>query len=139
LGKGRNLQSTPSNHDVGERLGKKAEVWSLGVVAFELLMGRSPSRFDFSDDVRNDYIAFANDLNNRALDVRDENGNVIRQGYFGTTTGYPEVDDLINQLLHPDPTQRPTPQQVANHPAFKLGFFDSDIGHALVEQLMQPG
>ncbi len=132
------LQDTPSTEDVGQRLGKKAEVWSLGVVAYELLMGSSPSRFEFSDDVRNDYFAFAADPNNRALDVRDENGNVIRQGYFGSTTGNRVVDDLINQLMHPDPSQRPTPEQVLNHDAFNLGFFDGDVGHALVEQMMQP-
>jgi serine/threonine protein kinase len=134
-------QANPSTETVGQRLGKKAEVWGLGVMAFELLFGRPPVETGDRYAVRDKYLEFMSDPNNRALNSYDENG-VLRPGFFGETTGDPDVDDLVNKLLHPDPNQRPTPEEIVNHPAFRPEVFDSNLGHQLVQGLIdqpQPG
>jgi serine/threonine protein kinase len=118
---------------------KKAEVWSLGVIAFEMMTGRLPvpeqEGRDVTTETENRYRDFGSDFSKRALNSYDENGELV-PGYFGTTTGDEVVDDLINQLMHPDPSQRPSPDQLLNHPAFQSENFNSELGHQLVEQLM---
>jgi serine/threonine protein kinase len=118
---------------------KKAEVWCLGVIAFEMMMGQLPVPDGSQTEAK--YVEFGSNLNNRALNSYDENGNLV-PGFFGETTGDPDVDDLVNKLLHPDPNQRPTPEEIVNHPAFRPEVFDSNLGHQLVQGLIdqpQPG
>jgi serine/threonine protein kinase len=91
---------------------------------------------DVTTETENRYRDFGSDFSKRALNSYDENGELV-PGYFGTTTGDEVVDDLINQLMHPDPSQRPSPDQLLNHPAFQSENFNSELGHQLVEQLMR--
>jgi serine/threonine protein kinase len=137
-----NVRENLSHGVTGERQpdAKKAEVWAFGIIAFEMMMGRLPvvgehEGQDVSSVTENKYKEFGRDFTKRALNSYDDDGNLV-PGFFGETTGNEEVDDLINQLMHPDPTKRPTPQQVLNHPAFTSEFFNSDTGHALIQQLL---
>lgn len=60
---------------------------------------------------------YASDPNNKAFGGKEgEEG----RGFFGPSFGDERIDDLMNGLLHPDPGQRPTMQQVLDHPAMRM-------------------
>ncbi len=122
---------------------KKSEVWSLGVIGFEMMTGRLPvpevEGQNVTTETEKRYLKFGGDFNNRAFNSTSEGGEIV-EGSFGESTGNEEVDDLLNQLLHPDPRQRPDMDTLLNHQAFKLpGVGSDDTRRQLVELIQGEG
>lgn len=96
-----------------DRLALANESWALGATIFEMALGRTPySRAD--GDAYNNY-----GPDSRAIDtsVMDKDGGRDPSSLAGST-GNAQLDDLLNQLLHPDPAQRPSKTEALAHPAF---------------------
>lgn len=91
------------------KAGSKVDSWSLGIVLHDLVYGRQIDDDPFFSGSEKKIEAFGRDPNNVAVGPG---------GYFESTScGDPQVDDLINKLLHPDPDQRLSPSDALEHPA----------------------
>lgn len=79
--------------------GKKADVWSLGIILFILLSGLFP--FD--------------DYQNRTEIIFDKivAGNFFMPSYLSS-----EVSPLLRSMLHKDPKKRPSVEEILKHPWF---------------------
>ncbi|KAN0032014.1 hypothetical protein ACTFIV_005887 [Dictyostelium citrinum] len=75
-----------------------ADVWSLGILIFEFLVGRSPFT---SDEEKNIF------------------HNIQENDVYYPSSISPEAKDLISRLLVSDPHQRITLKEVINHPWIK--------------------
>ncbi len=111
-------------------VGNKGDVWALGVAAFNLLYGQdSLVAVSYSSVIFDKIEAFGNDPNNRAI------GPKGTKGAFVEPKGYGAEEDLINQLLHPVPDERPTMAQVLKHPAFGAPGVGSTAARDLIKAL----
>lgn len=108
--------------------GNKGDAWALGVSGFTLLYGREPVDSSFATDVIQGVSKFGEDASNRAI-----SGNA---GAFAAPSGFGAEDDLINQLLHPDPDQRLTAQEALDHRAFSASGVGSDTARDLIKAMM---
>jgi BR serine/threonine kinase len=80
--------------------GRKADIWSVGVILFALLAGKLP--FD--------------DSSVRILLSKVKAGRFTMPGHFDT-----DIVDLISKILQVDVNQRMTIDDIKNHPAFRSG------------------
>ena len=79
--------------------GKKADIWSCGVILYALLAGRLP----FNEPSFRELIA------------------KIKNGIYRMPDFQPEVKDLVSRMLTVDPEKRITIEQIKHHKAFKIG------------------
>ena len=119
---------------------EKSDSWALGIMAYRLLVdNRSQSVSPFFHETDN-YVgkqlerteAFGKSqaplLDQVALWYPDDEGLRARIGNLS-----PEVKELVNGLLHPDPEQRMSVQQALLHPLFQQqGVGSSEIRRQLV-------
>lgn len=105
---------------------EKVDAWALGYAAFVTMFGREPLdniTGNLDADKGNRLKSFGG--NARAIDVSVTDGSrtdwaTQTSGAFAGSTGDPQLDDLINGLLHPDPDQRLTVAQALAHPALAM-------------------
>ena len=80
--------------------GKKADIWSCGVILFALLAGRLP----FNEPSFKDLLT------------------KIKLGQYKMPSSFPEeVKNLISNMLQVDPEKRLTIEQIKHHKAFRIG------------------
>lgn len=84
----------------------KADLWSVGATAFELLSGRAP----FSRDHERAYEGIKQYRSFDELQARFDG----EARWFGRRSQ--ESRDFLRQLLHPDPNKRPTALEALDHP-----------------------
>jgi protein kinase-like protein len=111
-------QQTGASERSSSKVGTKDDVWSLGVMMHEMIEGRSPfPTFGFGAELAQHIEQWGANPNNRVY--QDDGGQPHKQ--------------LINQMMHPDPAQRPSLDQVLQHP-----FFRQNLGTDLhAQQLIQ--
>ncbi|WP_294641452.1 protein kinase [uncultured Aureimonas sp.] len=101
------------------RHGKTGDVWALGATVFSLIYDRSPGQ---SANTAHKFRDFGLDLSQRAVDstVADIGNRIdLVTPFLAGTSGDPQVDALLNGLLHPDPHQRLSMDAVLDHPAIR--------------------
>ena len=78
--------------------GKKADIWSCGVILYALLAGRLP----FNEPSMRELLA------------------KIKNGIYRMPDFQPDIKDLVSRMLTVDPEKRITIEQIKHHRAFKL-------------------
>ena len=79
--------------------GKKADVWSLGIILFILLSGLFP----FDDNLNRTEIIF---------------DKIVAGDFFMPSYLSSEVSPLLKSMLHKDPKKRPSVEEILKHPWF---------------------
>jgi BR serine/threonine kinase len=79
--------------------GRKADIWSCGVILYALLSGRLP----FDDPSFRNLIA------------------KVKAGQYRMPEFPPDIKDLISRMLQVDPEKRITLEQIKHHKAFRIG------------------
>ena len=115
-------------HEVS--VGGKIDTWALGVSAFNLMTGAELVDTAFEAEVREKLDEFGKNVDNRAI------GTDGKVGTFAQSTGFGAEDDLINLMLHPDPNQRPTIDQILAHPALQYPGVGSQHARDMILGLM---
>jgi serine/threonine protein kinase len=99
-----NIQVRKAGGHGGFQTTGKTDTWSLGITAYEIFSGGEVP-FDVPGNrmaqIEDLLMAFGNDLSNRVRTLGTD-----REGR-PTGLGVTALDRLLNQLLHPDPDQRP--------------------------------
>ncbi|MGJ0506512.1 MAG: protein kinase domain-containing protein [Methylocystis sp.] len=109
--------------------GAKGDAWALGMTGFNLLYGQeSPIDSAFNSDVQKGVLDFGRNADNRAISGA---------GGFAAPSGFGAEDDLINNLLHPDPEQRLSAQEALGHRAFAAPGVGSPQARELIVALMK--
>jgi len=116
--------------ELGERqieLTEKTDVWSFGMTAFQLLFGKElPDQFQgqtgFQSDIENAILEFAQNPNNRIFTANEGEQLTLEQ-------------EFINWIMHPDPDQRPSMQQILEHDIFKQIPVGSDLAYDVIKSL----
>jgi serine/threonine protein kinase len=85
--------------------GHVADIWSCGVILYALLTGMLP---------------FEDDLISRLIE------KIVSANYEMPKTLSSEAQDLISQILNPDPRTRITIQRIKEHPWFMEGYYEPE-------------
>lgn len=112
------LTSSPELMGSGAPVSDKTDIWSLGVLAHQLLFGTLPEVIhgvESLDDVPQALQQFGKDTDARAYKPATPPGYSVTSGTTPAqqnqaSLGLTSVQKLINSMLHPDPAQRPTLQ-----------------------------
>lgn len=112
----------------------KSDTWSLGILARKLMTGRSSLPTNKGDAVEA-AVDFGKDVGNRMYKVgdserRDGRGKVE----VGVLTGYEQV---VNSMLDPDPSKRPTLEAIASHELFNDPALANPRVKEILRELMQ--
>lgn len=112
----------PEVYDSEKEADQKVDVFSYGMMMYELFIGDNP--FKQPDRLNpNDKIV----VPQRMIDYGSNPDNrLINKDNLSP------IEDLINQATHPDPEQRPTMQEILNHPAFQNPKLGSDNLRTLI-------
>ena len=109
--------------------GGRLDIWAFGVCAHDLLFGHvllDEVGFVFKQEKR--LTEFSEDATNKAV------------GFGGKLTpessGFDDEEDLINWCMHPDPSSRPSAEEILNHRVFELNGVGSDAAYDLIKTLM---
>ena len=89
----------------------KADTWSVGVMAHKMLKGTLPFDSDFTYQIEEKIETFGSNLSNRVI----EDPQSLE-------------DEMLNLMLHPDPSQRPTLESLMQSPIFDSLFNTNDSG-----------
>jgi len=108
-----------------------ADVWGVGITLVELLTGKQLlSDFAFASDV-GEYLAdWA--ANPQSTVVSNTTSGPLPKTALMHSTGDADLDDLLNKLLHRDPTQRIGIDAALMHRAFQT----RGVGNAAVDAMM---
>lgn len=112
------------------QISNKVDTWSLGITAYELFHGgKTPFSESFMFRTENNLRNFAANPDNRVQgrDIGRDPDNPQPQG-LGVTA----LDRLLNQLLHPDPEQRPGLGQILGGSLFN----EPGVGSEEVRELI---
>ena len=94
----------------------KIDTWSMGASVYQAFTGQyGPFEGDFVFEIENKIKEFGNDKTRRIIEPKDR------------PNGLTDIDHLINDMMHPDPQQRPTISQALQSDAFsdlRLGTTD---------------
>jgi serine/threonine protein kinase len=112
----------------------KSDTWSLGILARKLMTGRSSLPTNKGDAIEA-AVDFGKDVGNRMYKV---GGSEHREGRgkvdVGILTGYEQV---VNSMLDPDPSKRPTLEAIASHELFNDPALANPRVKAILKELMQ--
>lgn len=106
-------------------LTEKADVWSFGMCAFQLLMGEElPAQFQsgFNYEIGNAIVQFGQDSTSRIFTAKPGEDLTPEQ-------------EFINWIMHPDPDQRPSMQEIVDHPIFNRLGVGGDEAYDVVKSL----
>jgi serine/threonine protein kinase len=112
---------------------RESDVWALGVIAFNLAFGRNPADSTFMSDIESQLKEFAQNPFNQAVTTVTPGGQVNLGAFAAYSSGDLAVDGLINTMLSPSMTDRPTPDQVLNHPALNTAGVGSQATRTLFD------
>jgi serine/threonine protein kinase len=114
------------------RITQSADVWGIGNTLLEFVTGKQLlAHISFDTDV-GDYLAkWASNPNSTAVSRNTKEGDPLPPTALCHSTGDPDFDDLLDRLLHPDPTQRSL-DLALNHKAFQT----KGVGDGAVDALM---
>jgi serine/threonine protein kinase len=96
------LHTTAGHYD-----GKKADIWSCGVVLYTMLVGGMPFKSTKTDNLGQMVVSLLADMRS--------------QRFALPHTLSANAQDLLRRLLHPNPQQRITMADITTHPWFSVG------------------
>ena len=106
-------------------LTEKSDVWSFGMCAFQLLFNEEqPQKL---------YSSFMSQIGRKLTDFATDKTNRIFVAPEGEQLT-PE-QDFINWIMHPDPDQRPSMQEILDHPIFMRMGVGSDLAYGVIKSL----
>ncbi len=110
-------------------LGRTGDTWALGMTALNLFVEPEFMADEtFMSTIERRIVEFGSDPEHRALG--DEEGS------FYTTPFDGAVSALINDLMHPDPTRRPSLDQVMDHESLRFPGTGSQAARDLIVAVM---
>lgn len=134
------LQPVIRQNVEGIGITNKSDTWALGIMGVDLWSGQQQFLdFAWNADVEGKLVAFRSDRNNVAIGYQlDSRGNPVGTGEpLFESTGHVQVDSLLNDLLRPDPDDRPDLQTVLNNPLFSQPGVGSSEVRALILALKE--
>jgi serine/threonine protein kinase len=120
-------------------LNEKTDTWALGISAFELATGESFYETGFASGVEEALFRYAKDPESRfdTSDLREKGGP--RSGVTGgSQTGAGGLTRLLNQLLQPNPDDRPTLSDVLSYGIMDQAGVDSEPVRNLIKLMGDP-
>jgi serine/threonine protein kinase len=112
----------------GFSLTGKTDTWSLGIDAYRLFFKDFPFDDSFMAEIEKGITAFASNPNNR-IQLPD----MSQLGLSGQQQQ--DLQDLIQGMMHPDPTKRPSLDDVLADPLFQMQGVGGPQARALIQQL----
>lgn len=117
--------------------GKGSDIWSMGTVAYRLLVGDHEKHSFFHDkgfmfEIEKELSDHAQDVNRKFMDHSPE------MPENGPSKTDKPVFDLINSLMAPTPDQRPSAKQALEHSLFQDQRLESPELKRVFEKLAQP-
>ena len=97
----------------GENYSNKCDLWSLGIILYELCFKEAP----FKGKTEFSVLKQINSIGNNILKKKDK------------TTGDEKLDDLINKLLEKEPEKRISWNEYFKHPFFNINENEITITH----------
>ncbi len=113
----------------GTSAGRQIDIWAYGVCAHDLLYGHQlmdDEKFVFKQERR--LMEFLGDHSNKAVGFGGK--------FTPESSGFDDEEDLINWCMHPDPSRRPSAEEILDHRVFAMKDVGSDAAYEVIKALM---
>jgi serine/threonine protein kinase len=115
--------------------GREVDIWGLGASALEIFTGHRPlDHHRFASASEEGIVAFGLNRNNEPLSDPDQDGHP-QGNSVGLRTGNQRIDQLLTDMLRPDPGDRATAKNIVNHQAMAAKGVGSPEAKALIVAL----